>query len=191
VERSMTLGTQIRERRKESGLSVRELADRSGFSPSYLSLLERDMVNPSVAALKKIAGNLSIPVAHLMDGPERPHPKAPGGSAVIVRKGFRKGIVYPGSDIRFDLLSPDLNRKLEFLWLTVPVGSASGDDGYEHEGEECFVVIKGQLELCLGEEKYQMTAGDSVYFDSSVPHRWSNVGEEEVEAVWVITPPTF
>lgn len=183
----MTLGTQIRERRKAVGLSVRDLAEQTGFSPSYVSLLERGMVNPSVAAIKKIAACLDVSVASLMDGPEQ----MSSGIGAVVRRGRRKAIVYPGSDIRFDLLSPDLSRKMEFLWLTVPIGAESGDDGYVHEGEECFVVISGRIELWLGAERYILNEGDSVYFDSSIPHRWLNVGDEVAEAVWVITPPTF
>lgn len=184
----MTLGAQIREKRKAVGLSVRELAEQTGFSPSYVSLLERGMVNPSVAAIKKIAACLDVPVAALMNGPEY---GPSSGHAGVVRHDRRKAIVYPGSEIRFELLSPDLNRKMEFLWLTVPIGAESGDDGYLHEGEECFVVIKGRIELWLGMERYVLEQGDSVYFDSSIPHRWLNIGDEVAEAVWVITPPTF
>lgn len=183
----MSIGSQIRRRRKELGLSVRELAGSTGFSPSYVSLLERGLVNPSVAAIKKIAAELELPVGSLMDGPEH----IPTGVGAVVRRDRRKGVLYPGSDIRFELLSPDLNRRLEPLWLTVPVGADSGDYGYEHEGEECLVVIKGRIELWLGDEKHLLEQGDSIYFDSAIPHRWLNTGNEVAEAVWVITPPTF
>ena len=183
----MSLGSLIRDRRKEVGLSVRDLAERSGFSPSYVSLLERDMVNPSVAALKRVAASLGISVASLMDGPDQ----RSASNVMVVRSNRRKAILYPGSDIRFELLSPDLNRKIEFLWLTVPPGTESGEDGYWHEGEECLVVVKGELELWLEEEKYVLFQGDSVYFESHVPHRWRNSGEEEAVVVWAITPPTF
>lgn len=183
----MTLGSQIRNRRRDVGMSVRDLAELAGFSPSYVSLLERGMVNPSVAAIKKVAACLDVSVASLMDGPDQ----SATGSGAVVRRGNRKTIQYPGSDIRFELLSPDLHRKIEFLWLTVPVGAESGDDGYVHVGEECFVVLKGRIGLWLGQENYELEQGDSVYFDSSIPHRWRNISDEEAEAIWVITPPTF
>lgn len=183
----MPIGEQIRRRRKEVGLSVRDLAEKTGFSPSYVSLLERDLVNPSVAAVKKVAACLGVPVGSLMDGPEHSH----SGVGGVVRRGRRKGIIYPGSDVRFELLAPDLNRKIEPLWLTAPVGADSGDYGYEHEGEECIVVVKGRIEIWVGDEKQELEAGDSIYFDSSIPHRWRNAGDDIAEAVWVITPPTF
>lgn len=157
------------------------------MSPSYVSLVERGLVNPSVASIKKIAAVLEASVGSLVDGPEH----IPTGVEAVVRRDRRKRVLCPGSDIRFELLSPDVHRRLEPLWLTAPIGADSGECGYQHKGEECLVVVKGRIELWLGDEKHVLEQGDSIYFDSAIPHRWLNSGDEVAEAVWVNTSPTF
>ena len=60
-----------------------------------------------------------------------------------------------------------------------------------HTGEECGFVLRGKMVVVLGDEEYELAEGDSIYFDSSIPHRFINRGEEKCVSIWAMTPPTF
>jgi len=68
--------------------------------------------------------------------------------------------------------------------------SGSGES-YSHEGEEFIYVLRGDLEINVDGEDYRLKPGDSFYFESATPHRWSNPGRKETLLLWVNTPPTF
>lgn len=97
--------------------------------------------------------------------------------------------MYPDSPTRNELLTPDLSGRLEVLWCHFPPG-AKGPI-FKHEGEECGVILKGQLTCWVGEEKYVLRAGDAITHKSNIPHRCENLSGKTVEAIWIITPPSF
>jgi len=181
------LGGTIRERRKKAGLTLQQLAEKASLSISYLSQVERNLLTPSVSTLKRIADLLEIPAGELMFGDENG-----GGPAAVgvVRSDRRKRISFPGSNIEYELLTPDLRRRASLLWLVAPPGSESGP-AFVHEGEDGVVVLKGELEIEVGGSSHRLSAGDSVYFNAGLPHRWRNPGEDTVEAIWLSTPPSF
>lgn len=180
-------GDLLRARRRALDLTLTEVARKTEFSVSYLSQVERNVVAPSVAALMKIASALGMSVGQILAQGE---PSAAG--VKLVRPHERKTLSYPGSDIRYELLSPDLsNRAMEVLMFRARAGSTSGPESFTHDGEECFVLIKGRLRVWVGEQEHVMREGDSLYFKSSMPHRWVNDGKTDAQAIWVNTPPTF
>jgi len=182
-----SLGLTIRESRKKSGLTLQQLAKKARLSISYLSQVERNILTPSVSTLKRIADLLEIPAGKLMFGGEN----GGGLSAIgVVRKNRRKRISFPGSNIEYELLTPDLRRRASLLWLTAPPGAESGP-AFVHEGEDGVVVLKGKLEIEIGGMHHELTAGDSIYFNAGLPHCWRNVGDDTVEAIWLSTPPSF
>ena len=73
--------------------------------------------------------------------------------------------------------------------MTIEPGGCS--DSYTHEGEEFGTVLKGTLELTVGDEMFLLEEGDCVYFNSQVEHHWKNNGPDEVVALWITTPPSF
>src|SRR5215208_1717958 len=120
-----SLGATIRNRRKQAELTLQEVADRAGLSISYLSQVERNLLAPSLSTLKRIADILSIPAGQLMFAPDgNLSPSAPVG---IVRRQERKRLLFPGSDICYELLTPDMRRKSSLLWLSAPPGSKSAN----------------------------------------------------------------
>ena len=195
----MTLGEQLREARIVEGLTIAQVAKSTGLSSGYISQVERDLANPSVGALDRIAAALGVRMRTFFDNSEGSNsPTEPGadsasGSAVIglVRRDGRKRFLYPGSEILHELLCPDLRHTLEILKTTAPVGTDSGHTGISHEGEECAIVLNGSMELFLGDERFFLETGDSLCFDPSVSHFWRNAGVTELEVLWVITPPSF
>lgn len=90
----------------------------------------------------------------------------------------------------YEMLCPDMQHALEFIQINYPVGGGS-DDFYTHEGEECGVVLQGRFRGIVGDQELLLDVGDSVYYSSSIPHRWENAGDVEAKAIWAVTPPSF
>jgi len=206
---SRDLGDLIRSLRLRKRLTLRQLAERTNYSTSYLSQIERGRANPSIGTLHTVTQSLGETFASLFQTERNPtssnnntnhlvswaksqtdlHSPQSSRFAKVVHKNERKGLVLPGNTFEQQLLSPDLHRKIEFLWTRIPSGTRSGI--YQHEGEECGVVLKGTLEFRIGSETFTLKAEDSIYFDSSTPHEFENKSNETVETIWAITPPSF
>ena len=182
-----SLGAVIRGAREKHELTLQQVAERTRLSVSYLSQIERDLLHPSVSTLKRIAQALGIAAGKLMF----PAPKAAGrGMVSVQRRGERKRIVFPHSNIEYELLTPDLRRRVSLLWVSAPPGAESGP-AFTHEGEDGVVVLAGELSIEVGGVWHELKAGDSIYFNSELPHRWRNPGRIAAEAVWMSTPPSF
>jgi transcriptional regulator with XRE-family HTH domain len=182
-----SLGGLIRGAREKQGLTLQQVADRTRLSVSYLSQIERDLLHPSVSTLKNIARALGILAGKLMF----PATRSPKRAMVsVMRKGERKRLVFPKSTIEYELLTPDLQRRVSMLWLSAKPGAESGP-ALTHEGEDGVVVLKGRLSMQIGGVWQELGAGDSIYFSSELPHRWRNPGRVVAEAIWMSTPPSF
>jgi transcriptional regulator with XRE-family HTH domain len=203
------LGDTIRSLRLRKRLTLQQVSEQTNYSTSYLSQIERGRANPSIATLQTITQAMgeafaslfqpevieSIPDTHVI-GSQDPDNRGSGGASVrenrfvtVVRKDQRKGLILPGNTYEQQLLSPDLKRRIEFLWTRIPSGTKTGV--YQHEGEECGVILKGSLWVRVGDEEFTLNTGDSIYFYSSAPHGFENRGDEMVETIWVVTPPSF
>ena len=90
----------------------------------------------------------------------------------------------------YELLCPDMQHRIEFISMNYPVGGGS-HDLYSHDGEECGIVLQGRFRGIVGDQEVILEAGDSIYYASSIPHRWENAGDVEAKAIWAITPPSF
>ncbi len=179
----MKIGQKIREVRKAGGLTLREIAKKVGLTPGAISQIECGRSNPSVGTLKAIADALGITMGSLFDGSQ-------SLESAIVRPIERK-ILSPRRGITYYLLTPDLNGRVEFILSEYQVGATTGELRYAHAGEECGLVLRGRLELQVGEERYVLGAGDSIRFDCSIPHRLTNIGRGILRCIWAISPPSF
>ncbi len=95
------------------------------------------------------------------------------------------------SDRIYELLCPNLKNQIEMLWIEIDPNETSTEDLISHEGEECGVVIKGSLRVLSGDKVYDLNEGDSIYLDSTIPHRYVNMGNEVSLSVWAMVPPSF
>ena len=182
---NINIGEKIKELRKNKGMIISDLAEQSELSSGIISQIERDMVSPSIVTLWKIAQSLGVSVGYFFD--EEPK----NSISPVITKNNRKTISASSNNAIYELLSQDLNRKIEFLYITIKAGDYSTKDFVTHEGEECGIVIKGRLMVKTNNEEYILEEGDSIYFDSMTPHRYINIGEEVCESVWAMTPPSF
>jgi transcriptional regulator with XRE-family HTH domain len=180
------IGREIRGLRKARGLTLTELAEKSGLSIGYLSLVERDRATPSINALHAISRALSVTISWFFDANAAPVEER----GFVVRRARRRRLEF-SAGIVDELLSPSLEGSLELLSSRFPPGASSGDAPYTHTGEEAGVVVRGTLELWVDGKHFVLKAGDSFGFPSSLPHRYCNPGSEETEVIWAITPPSY
>ena len=180
------LGGDIRGLRKSRGLTLTDLADASGLSIGYLSLLERDRATPSIRALHAVSRALGVTISWFFQAGDTPEEERD----LVVRRDRRRKLEY-STGLVDELLSPTLSGALELLSCRFPPGASSGDEPYTHVGEEAGVVIRGRLELWVDGRSVTLEAGDSFGFQSVKPHRYHNPGPDEAEVVWAITPPSY
>ena len=190
-----SLGKKIRKQRKAQQLTLVQMAERCKISPSFLSQIERDKATPSVTTLYAIAEVMGVSTASFFSTPSSSNGLEtsvdPQGGAKVVRAGRRKKLIYPDTHIVNELLTPDLQGSIQMMWIVMPPGTDSGDEPFIHDGEECGVILQGQLETWVGGEKYILGPGDSIYHMSNIPHRTKNIGDDEVIMVFAKTPPSI
>jgi transcriptional regulator with XRE-family HTH domain len=186
------LGEILRSRRRGLKMSLAEVAELAGVSTSFVSQVERGVANPTLATLKSLTEALGSSVGALLEEEETGGELTkPADDVAILRAGQRRRIVYPGSLIANELLSPSLQRKMEIIWVEAASGANSGGHPHMHEGEECGVVISGKMGFRVGDTDCVLDSHDSIYFSSHLPHQWESIGDEPLVAIWIITPPTF
>ena len=181
----INIGKKIKELRKKQKMSIAELASKADLSSGLISQIERNLVTPSITSLWKIAQSLQVSIGYFFDEDVK-YITNP-----VVRRNERKRIIVSNNNAIYELLSQDLNRKIEFLYITIKPGDCSSKDFVTHEGEECGIVIKGRLMVKMIDREYILEEGDSIYFDSTIPHRYVNIGDEVCESIWAMTPPSF
>ena len=183
MENNNKLGNKIRTIRSSQGMSLAELASQIGKTSSYLSQVERGLAEPSINALREISKALQVPMFHFLIDDDR--------HSAVVRKDKRKVLKFPGSHISFELITPDLNRRMEMIQFRLEPGASTCETPQSHQGEECSLVLQGKMKIQIGEREYNLEEGDSVYYMGSIPHKITSTGEEELIFVSAITPPNF
>jgi DNA-binding transcriptional MerR regulator/quercetin dioxygenase-like cupin family protein len=181
AEGTLGPGQRFRRLRVRRGLSLAEVAKATGVSVGFLSALERGQMRSSVATLRRIARFYGTNILSLFE--------TAGHNPRLVRPSERK-ILETTPDVRMELLAWG-NTAMEPHLFRVKPGGGSGES-YSHEGEEFLHVLRGDFEIWLNKnEHYRLKPGDSLYFESSTPHRWKNPGRKEAWVLWINTPPTF
>src|SRR5216684_3955341 len=169
------LGATIRKLREGRQLSLKEVAARSGLTQSFLSQVERNLTSPSVASLRKVAQAFGVPLTALFQGPTTPEDH-------VVRRNERRQLIHPKRQWRDYLLTPNLTGKLQVILSVIEPGGGSGDEAYAHDSdEECVLILRGRLEFWVGSDWYLLEEGDSIVFESRIPHRNSNPGPDQAE----------
>jgi len=180
---NLNLGEMLRKTRKEKGVNLTELAEKTGYTKSFISQVEKNKTSPSLSSLFRITEALGISPQEIL------HEES-SSERIMVRKNEREIYYHKKSKAKLEFLfSKNPRRKMEPLFINLKVGGCS--DSYSHEGEEFGTILKGKLELTVGDETYHLKEGDCVYFSSHIKHHWKNNGPEEVIALWVTTPPSF
>jgi transcriptional regulator with XRE-family HTH domain len=204
------IGRRLAAHRGRRGMRVAELAREVGVTPSLISQIERGQSRPSVSTLFAMAQALDVPVDAFFREPapdEAPQaekaaagqPRAGAGQGVawsgsehrevegryVVRRGSRAAIDIEGG-VRWERLTPETLRHLDFFELVYGPGAESNPTLYSHPGTEMVLIMSGILEISVGFETFHLEPGDSMQFPSSMPHRYANPALETARAVTVI-----
>ena len=184
VAAQVDVGERLRELRRIRRATLRQIADRSGLSESFLSQVERGRSSASIASLRKIAEALGVSMADLFEPGGVPGPR-------VLRRDERPALSF-GILGRKLLLTPKPLHHVEVFAGELEVGGSTGEQPYAHgDSEELFVVISGSVQLELDGELFDLEAGDSIDYRSSTPHRVTNTGQELAEVMWIISPPSY
>jgi transcriptional regulator with XRE-family HTH domain len=180
----MELGARLRAVREQSHLSQRQLAKRAGVSNATISLIESDRISPSVGALKRVLDGLPMSLSEFFGFELSTDSRQVFFPAAEHREIGKGKISYRqvGGDL--------LGRTLQILAERYARGADTGKVLLSHDGEEGAVIVSGRLEVTVGDQKRTLGPGDAYMFDSKLPHRFRNIGEEDCRLISACTPPT-
>jgi transcriptional regulator with XRE-family HTH domain len=180
---NLAIGQKIHKRRGDFGYSLRDLAEKTGLTAAYLSRIERGNVSPSLNALGKIAEGLEVPLLFFLSDTSKVSP--------VVRSDARPRIDLDKSSVRIQMLTPNLEHKMEPLLGTMEPRSGNVMRPLSVPTEEFIYVLTGSLEVAIEKEKYVLNPGDTIYFEGVRLKNLSCASEEKVTWISVITPPVF
>jgi transcriptional regulator with XRE-family HTH domain len=165
------VGEKIKQLRERRGLSLKEVADATGFSTALLSQMENHLVSPSLGSIIKLAKALDVRVGDFFG-------ETQGEPFALVRKDERKtvsrfaskeGVSYGYS---YESLGFEKkNRRMEPFIVTLEPATLKTSKTSVHEGEEFIFVLDGEMEVIFGDHTDVLYPGDSIYYDSNIPHR--------------------
>jgi transcriptional regulator with XRE-family HTH domain len=185
ASRANGVGADLRALRKARGLTLSELALKVGRSVGWLSQVERNLAEPTIADLRRLAAALEQPLS-LFFGPNNA-PEYERG--YVVRWNSRRALGSAEQGLVEQLLSPDLSGSFEIVRSVFEPG-AELPEFNQRATEEAGYLIAGELELWIGERHFHLKPGDSFRFKDE-RHRWRNPGDQPAIAIWVIAPPVY
>lgn len=164
------LGTRLRELRLARNLSVRALASRSGFSPSFISNIELDTVSPSIASLEKIASELGVSLGELFSSLES-HPR------VVIRSAERVSYESAWSRSRVTVLTDSgPGRRLSAIEVTLQPGGSSSKRPAVVPEDLVALILEGSLTMASEHEALVLSTGDTAYIKRQAAVAWQNLG---------------
>ncbi|TPL12483.1 helix-turn-helix transcriptional regulator [Mesorhizobium sp. B2-4-14] len=177
------LGMRLKGLRLARRLSLRDLAEATGTSASFISQLERGLTGASTASLNQMASALGVSVAMLFE-------ESAARNHGVLRRSERPSLP-PSDGCRKMLLSRPPLSDMEVYVGEFDIGGSTGHDQYTHgDAHEMLVVLRGIVEVSLGEARHVLEEGDSIEYTTSTPHRSENIGGGRAEVMWIIAPPT-
>ena len=186
LEHPPPIGPRIRALRDAGGLSLRDLADRSGVSAPMLSQVERGETSPTLSIATRIAAGLDLRLSQLLRLDE-------GGQVAIVRAGERRpGTSDPASGHRAEILTPPLpGQRAELSRHVLAPGAVTGGPGdppmHEPGSRETALVQEGCVVLEIDGERHELAVGDCVTFDADLSHHFENPGTDDAVLLAVVS----
>ena len=209
------IGPRLKRARTKKGISLRELARLSDVSPSFLSQIENGKSQPSVATLFEFARQLEVPIDSLFDETVPPKvPKSPVKKNLPESEAEKSRFTHPtnvwnnsayanrisvihpshratldaSAGVHWERLAATPEKSVNFMKITYSPGAISTSSGelLTHSGYEYGYVIEGQFEVTVGGEVFIIKSGESIGFDSTIPHIFRNPGETPAVGIWLI-----
>lgn len=184
------IGEKIKSVRMEKGITAKDLAEKAEVTPGYISQIERNLISPSLSVLMRIAEAIDIPLVSLFSQEEQEQ-------VTVIPKDNRTKIQFADINMEYQFVTPYSRSKnactqMEMLCFKLgPKSWGSTMVQYHEEAAECTLVLKGTLEYHIGDDVYVLKEGDSIYVLQQTYHQLYNPGDEDVEAVAVISPALY
>lgn len=184
------VGEKLKNIRELRNISVTELAERAGMTKEMVDLIEEGRELPSLAPLIKIARSLGVRLGTFIDDADILGP-------IVSRKGeLRKGISFSmggkgyNPHLDFHPLAGDKSgRHMEPFIVEIKPSPSALNSFSSHEGEEFLFILSGEIEIHYGKEKYKLSEGDSIYFDSIINHSIYCPGQDPAKILAVVYAP--
>jgi len=180
----LRVGARLRARRLELGLTMAEVAERAGLTAGFISQLERDLTSASLSSLYRICAVLGMRVGSLVDD-------VPAGRLIRREEQAQRSLALGNAEHL--LLSSGDERRFHVTESHIPPGASAGEELYTLPADvELVYVLRGSLELRVGEETHLLEEGDTLTYSPRDPHTWRNPSET-VEAVvlWTALPNPY
>jgi transcriptional regulator with XRE-family HTH domain len=176
-------GALVLQLRREAGYSIASLASMADLSPGLLSQIERGQGNPSLNTLIKLSQALKVPVGRFFGSHE--------AAGAVVRGDARRRLQVEEENLVYELLTPHMHGQLGMLRAQIAAGWDNEAAPFRHAGEECVTILQGQLFVCIDGTGYHLDEGDSITYDSALPHWYRNATSRDAVLIGAMTPPTF
>ncbi len=180
------VGKKLKSIRLKSDMTIQALAEQSKVSSNMISRVERGLTIPSVEILMKLATVFDKSINYFVEEVSTTH------EIVLSTPGQRDTTVYDDEDNMHTESFTSGLRDPQFMSFlcNVPKGGTSGYKHMHHPGDELIVLIQGQLKVTIAGEEYSLSSGDSLSFKSHLPHRWDNIGDDDAQIIWTLSPFT-
>lgn len=178
------VGKRLKELRRQREMTLKDVAETSGMSPTHISEIERGKTSPTVGALRKIAGALGKDTAFFVE--EKPLPRVS-----VVKKEDRETVLLPGVGDTFVMAKALTNGIPAGRVKVVMVDHEQGGVRipHAHDGEEAILVLKGEARVKVGEEEFTVKPGDCLHYSAKMEHSAEFTGEGRNKALWVTVRP--
>jgi len=181
-------GNKVRKLRKEKGMTIDELSAKSGFTSSYISQVERNLIEPSLSALTKICKVLEISPYYFMDNQEN--------NVIVTRKEERQKLVITEYHKELQFLIPindEKKSKFNFNVFETIIGPGKWDSQnfIIIDSDKCVIIKKGTLLININDYNELLQEGDSIYICSNTPHKLYNPTEENCDIICIISPQIY
>jgi transcriptional regulator with XRE-family HTH domain len=176
------IGPRLRAIRRQQGLTLADVAAATELSKGFVSLLERNGAAPSVATLLKICHFLGVRVGSLF--------QEDAGTSLIRRAEQKQEALFGGFGIADSILTPADQGDLEVIESDIEPGGNSGIELHRFNADtEVVYVMRGMLDVVIGNDRYRLRAGDTLTLSPREPHAWVNPSKtRRASVLWIITP---
>lgn len=182
TDRQIDIGNKLRRLRKIKKISLKQLAEDTNMSYSYLSGLENGKHSITINNLQRLSAYFSVDIIYFFDVQN-------GEEAVLVRKND-KDIISTEDGISFSILTNSSAKNLQISIIKQPPNTPEEKKLHHHEkGEEFIHVIKGKLYVIRGNSEYSLTAGDSIFYKSNIDHLMYT--ENQLAEYFLINSPPY
>jgi transcriptional regulator with XRE-family HTH domain len=178
-KKTQPIGKRLLKMRREKKLTLKNLANETGMTTQYISQVEKGEVTPPVSVLLQLSRALEIDSSILLKEEKKKAGKK-------TKDDYQKRT----EDYFYTVLTPEARHKhLKAFKIVIDPKSDHKGVSYQHLGEEFQYVLKGKVEVMVGDNKNILGPGDSLHFNSSITHRLRNISAEEAELLVVLYTP--